>query len=721
MVKKFYVLVLLLGLFVNSFLRADEGMWIPLLLEKYNIADMQDKGFRLSAEDIYSINKACLKDAIVIFGGFCTAELISDQGLIITNHHCGLGRIQSHSSLEHNYIKDGFWAMSQEEELTNPGLYVTFLVRMEDVTSQVLADVKEKMTEEEKQNTIREAILEIISQAKQGNSYDVDINPFYYGNEYYMFVYESYNDIRLVGAPPSAIGKFGGDTDNWMWPRHTGDFSLFRIYADTDNKPAQYSPDNVPYLPKKHFPISLKGVKEGDFTLVFGYPGSTQQFITSFAVEMITQVSNPHKIKLRGKVLEVMDAAMNESQDTRIKYFSKASGVSNAWKKWQGENRGLERLNAIKKKKELEEIFTKWAASDRKREKKYGDLLPTFEKYYDELKFLTVPRDYRREAGLRIELISFVSRFERLIGLTTDSDSPDVYSRELNRVKNNLESFFKDYYKPIDVKVMAELLRLYYENVDKEFLPDIFSEIENNYKLDFSQYADFVFSNSIFADEEKTITFFETYTASSANEISKDPAYVLYKSIESIYREKVSDRYNELNREITRMYKTYVAGLMEMQEDKVFYPDANFTLRVAYGKVDGFYPRDAVHYNYYTTLEGIIEKDNPEIFDYDVPVKLKTLYENKDYGIYGEDNKMNVCFSASNHTTGGNSGSPVLDADGYLIGINFDRCWEGTMSDIMFDPDRCRNISLDIRFALFIIDKFAGAGYLLDEMTLITD
>jgi len=721
MVKKFYVLVLLLGLFVNSFLRADEGMWIPLLLEKYNIADMQDKGFRLSAEDIYSINKACLKDAIVIFGGFCTAELISDQGLIITNHHCGLGRIQSHSSLEHNYIKNGFWAMSQEEELTNPGLYVTFLVRMEDVTSQVLADVKEKMTEEEKQNTIREAILEIISQAKQGNSYDVDINPFYYGNEYYMFVYESYNDIRLVGAPPSAIGKFGGDTDNWMWPRHTGDFSLFRIYADTDNKPAQYSPDNVPYLPKKHFPISLKGVKEGDFTLVFGYPGSTQQFITSFAVEMITQVSNPHKIKLRGKVLEVMDAAMNESQDTRIKYFSKASGVSNAWKKWQGENRGLERLNAIKKKKELEEIFTKWAASDRKREKKYGDLLPTFEKYYDELKFLTVPRDYRREAGLRIELISFVSRFERLIGLTTDSDSPDVYSRELNRVKNNLESFFKDYYKPIDVKVMAELLRLYYENVDKEFLPDIFSEIENNYKLDFSQYADFVFSNSIFADEEKTITFFETYTASSANEISKDPAYVLYKSIESIYREKVSDRYNELNREITRMYKTYVAGLMEMQEDKVFYPDANFTLRVAYGKVDGFYPRDAVHYNYYTTLEGIIEKDNPEIFDYDVPVKLKTLYENKDYGIYGEDNKMNVCFSASNHTTGGNSGSPVLDADGYLIGINFDRCWEGTMSDIMFDPDRCRNISLDIRFALFIIDKFAGAGYLLDEMTLITD
>ena len=721
MIRKFVLFILILGLSVFNLLRADEGMWIPILLEKYNIADMQEKGFKLTAEDIYSINHASIKDAIAIFGGGCTSELISDEGLLITNHHCGLRNIQFHSSVENDYLTDGFWAMSREEELINPDLTATFLVRMEDVTDHVLVGIEEGMEEAECQKVIREAISEIEEKTKEGTHYNVSIKPFYYGNEYYMFVYEVYKDVRLVGTPPSAIGKFGGDTDNWVWPRHTGDFSLFRIYADKDNKPAEYSPDNVPYKPKKYLPISLKGVKKGDFTMIYGYPGSTSQYITSHAVEIITKVSNPHKIRLRGKVLEIMDAAMNESQEIRIKYFAKASSVSNSWKRWQGEIKGLRRLKAIEKKQNQEEEFTTWANSNEVRKQKYGDLIKTFEKLYNELKIYTAPRDYRREAGLRIELISYVYRFYSLVNLSVDSASNEKINEEITRLKNISDSFFKDYYLPIDKKVFSTVLKMYFENVKKEFHPEIFLKLEKKYKGNFEKYADYVFKKSMFAKQEKVNSLLTDYSTSLVGKIVKDPAFELLESINNVYYDKVMVRYNELNSEITNLYKTYVTGLREMQKDKIFYPDANFTLRVAYGEVDGYYPRDAVYYKYFTTLEGIMEKDNPDIYDYDVPEKLKTLYNNKDYGIYGENGKMHVCFTASNHTTGGNSGSPVINAEGHLIGINFDRCWEGTMSDIMFDPDMCRNIILDIHFVLFIIDKFAGAGYLIDEMTLVTE
>jgi len=721
MIRKFVLFILILGLSVFNLLRADEGMWIPILLEKYNIADMQEKGFKLTAEDIYSINHASIKDAIAIFGGGCTSELISDEGLLITNHHCGLRNIQFHSSVENDYLTDGFWAMSREEELINPDLTATFLVRMEDVTDHVLVGIEEGMEEAERQKVIRKAISEIEEKTKEGTHYNVSIRPFYFGNEYYMFVYEVYKDVRLVGTPPSAIGKFGGDTDNWVWPRHTGDFSLFRIYADKDNKPAEYSPDNVPYKPKKYLPISLKGVKKGDFTMIYGYPGSTSQYITSHAVEIITKVSNPHKIRLRGKVLEIMNAAMNESQEIRIKYFAKASSVSNSWKRWQGEIKGLRRLKAIEKKQNQEEEFTTWANSNEVRKQKYGDLIKTFEKLYNELKIYTAPRDYRREAGLRIELISYVYRFYSLVNLSVDSASNEKINEEITRLKNISDSFFKDYYLPIDKKVFSTMLKMYFENVKKEFHPEIFLKLEKKYKGNFEKYADYVFKKSMFAKQEKVNSLLTDYSISLVDKIVKDPAFELLESINNVYYDKVMVRYNELNSEITNLYRTYVAGLREMQKDKIFYPDANFTLRVAYGKVDGYYPRDAVYYKYFTTLEGIMEKDNPDIYDYDVPEKLKTLYNNKDYGIYGENGKMHVCFTASNHTTGGNSGSPVINAEGHLIGINFDRCWEGTMSDIMFDPDMCRNIILDIHFVLFIIDKFAGAGYLIDEMTLVTE
>jgi len=717
MFKKAIILLLLICFFRPSFVLADEGMWIPILLKKYNYEDMQKKGFRLTPEDIYSINKASMKDAIVIFGGGCTGELISDKGLLITNHHCGYSFIQKHSSLENDYLTDGFWAMSQEEELTNPGLTVTFLVRMEDVTDRVFSGISEGMDAEKRMDSINVSIDKIIKEATDNSNYTAEVVPFYYGNEYYLFVYEIYKDIRLVGAPPSAIGKFGGDTDNWMWPRHTGDFSLFRIYAGKDNNPAEYSPDNVPYKPKKYFPISLKGVKKGDFTMVFGYPGSTSEYLTSYAVRMITEVENPHRIKLREKRLDIFNAAMNTSREIRIKYATKHARVSNYWKKWIGENRGLQRFNAIEKKEALEQKFTTWAFSAEKLKMKYGNILPMYSNIYNELTPYTLAVDYYYEVVRAIEILRFAEKFNPLFNPGTfygDNEAGVIES-----IKNRTTGFFKDYYMPVDKKIFAELLQMYYENIDKEFHPGIFSVIEQKYKGDFSAYADFVFSKSFLVNENKINGFLDNCSEKSYKKLIKDPAYRLYDSFVRVLREKVIVQYRSLNNRISELDRIYMQGLREMQKDKLFYPDANSTIRVSYGQVDDYCPRDAVYYEYYTTLKGIIEKDDPDVYDYKVPEKLKELYRNGDFGQYGEGDEMHVCFIASNHTSGGNSGSPVINGDGYLIGVNFDRNWEGTMSDIMYDPDICRNISLDIRYALFIIDKFAGATHLIEEMTLV--
>ena len=712
-------LIILIGLFGTIFqLRADEGMWIPILLEKYNYADMKAKGLKLSPEDIYSINKACLKDAIVIFGRGCTGELISDQGLLITNHHCGYGQIQSHSSVEHDYLTNGFWAMSQNEELINPGLTVTFLVRMEDVTEKVLENVTENMTEEDREESISEAIEEIKKQSIEETHYKAEVKSFYYGNEYYLFVSEVYKDVRFVGAPPSAIGKFGGDTDNWMWPRHTGDFSLFRIYAGKNNEPAEYSKDNVPYKPKKHFSISLKGVKEGDFTMVYGYPYSTTQFLTSFAVEMKTKINNPNRIKIRGAILDIMKADMDESDKVRIQYSSKYAGVSNAWKKWIGENKGLQKLNAIAKKQELENQFEKWANSNPKRKEKYGNLISDYENIYKEMEEYSRAIDYYYEAAFRSELVLFAIKFNNLLDVRDDY-SEEKLKIEIEKLKSQSKRFFKNYNQATDKKLFSNVfLKMFSENVEKKFQPDIFSQIEKKYKGDFDKFTEHLFQKSFMADEEKTNKFLNSFSKSSFRKIEKDPAFKIFKSVEGEYIE-INEKYSSFNKKISQMNRIYVAGLREMQTNKTFYPDANATLRITYGKVDDYYPRDGVHYDYYTTLSGIMEKDNPEIYDYKVPEKLKDLYAEKDFGQYAENGELHVCFTASNHTTGGNSGSPVLNGNGELIGVNFDRNWEGTMSDIMYDPDQCRNISLDIRYALFIIDKFAGARHLVDEMTIV--
>lgn len=715
------VIILLITLLNAPFLRSDEGMWIPLLIEQFNIEIMQEKGFKLTAEDIYSVNRACMKDGVMIFGGGCTAELISPEGLLITNHHCGYGRIQSHSSLENDYLTDGFWAMSREEELANPGLTVTFLKYMEDVTDRVLKGVKKKMTEEERNTVIESNISEIVSGATAGNHYRAFVRPFYMGNQFFLFVNETYLDVRLVGAPPSAIGKFGGDTDNWMWPRHTGDFSLFRIYADENNMPADYSEDNVPYKPAYHFPISLKGVHEGDFTMVFGYPGGTSQYVPSYHISMLTDYVYPKMIELRGTKLDIIKEDMEKDPAVRIQYASKAAGISNSWKRWIGEKSGMARLGTVQKKKEFEEDFTSWLNGKRKREKEYGHILPAYKDLYDDMQVYYLVNSYTSETlGRRgVEAIGMASTFIPLVEAVASSASDDEINALLERLSRRIPGFFQDYNMATDRSLFVAMLELYGKNMDEKWqMPeykDLYASCDGNFKA----IADDIYRQSVFTNHEKAAQFVSNFDRRLISELEADPLFLLARGVNRFLDEEVRNKYIEVSREISNLDRLYMKAQMEFAGDKLLWPDANSTLRVAYGEVGGYEPRDAVYYTHYTTLEGIIEKDNPEIYDYDVPDKLKELYYAKDYGRYSQDGKMPVCFIADNHTTGGNSGSPVINADGHLIGVNFDRAWEGVMSDLMFNPEQSRNISLDIRYALFLIDKFAGAGYLLDEMTII--
>ncbi|MCU4176173.1 S46 family peptidase [Marinilabiliaceae bacterium N1Y90] len=699
--------------------RADEGMWIPMLLQKYNIEQMQEMGFKLTAEDVYSVNQACLKDAVVIFGRGCTGELISDKGLIVTNHHCGYGQIQYHSSVENDYLTNGFWAMSQEEELVNPGLSVTFLKRMDDVTDAVLEGTTEGMEDKERNKVIAANIKAIKEEAVKDTHYKAVLKPFFHGNQYFLFVNEIYKDVRLVGAPPSAIGKFGGDTDNWMWPRHTGDFSMFRIYADKDNKPAEYSADNVPYKPGKHFSVSMKGVQEGDFTMVFGYPGSTYQYVPSYHLEMLTETVNPKLIDVRTEKLNIMNRYQEADPAVRIKYAAKNARISNSWKRWIGENRGLEILDAINKKQKQEEAFVKWA---KVKAPEYVDLLSKYKSIYKDYANYNLTYGYYREMirSNGMELVYLASQMEALKAIY---EGEEVNEDAANAVKAKLveraERFFKDYYKPLDKEISAQLLGMYASNIDKAFQPEIYTLINSKYKGNVEKYVDYLYKKSIFDDKDLVLDFINNFSSKSIKALEKDPAYVLNNSFETVYTDKVYPQLNKYRSELAVLNKDYMAAQMKFESDKVFYPDANFTLRVSYGQVKGYTARDAVYYKHSTSLEGIMEKDNPDIYDYRVPAKLKELYKNKDYGRYEVDGSVPVCFAATNHTTGGNSGSPVLNAEGHLIGINFDRAWEGVMSDLMFNPDQCRNISLDIRYVLFIVDKFAGAGYLLDEMTIV--
>jgi len=723
--KKLFIYLLLSVLF-SSTLFAHEGMWLPILLKKYNIEQMQKDGFKLTAEDIYDVNQASLKDAVVgfvrlssPFHHFCTGEVISEQGLFLTNHHCGYHAIQAHSSLEHDYLTDGFWAMSKEEELPDEGIGVCFLRRIEDVTDQVYLDIEESMPADIRDSVMQANMRDIEKKAVEGTDYVAKVKPFFSGNQYFMSVYEIFRDVRLVGAPPSAIGKFGGDTDNWMWPRHTGDFSMFRIYANKDNKPADYSKDNVPYRPRKHLDISLNGVQKGDFTMIMGYPGTTEEYLPSYAVTLTTQVVNPIRIKVRTKGLDIMKADMNADPEVRIKYSAKVANMANGWKKWIGENRGLQRLDAINVKQQQEAKFTEWVNQSTERKAEYGNILPEYKKIYKELTPYERTQTYLFETLLGEELVRFSGKFRQLTNLNKESKQEDI-DKAKESLKSAAEKFYKDYNLATDKKVFAAFVNFYYSDVATENHPEILKLIATKYKGNIDAFTDYVYSKSMFPHSEKLYAFIDEYSVSKNKKLEKDPVYMLFSQSVDIYYKNIKPVVSKIDYQLKDLNRLYMKGLMESQPNKVFFPDANSTFRIAYGKVDDYIPRDAVEYYYQTSLKGIMEKDNPDIYDYDVPDKLKELYKNKDFGKYADAKGfMPVCFTASNHTTGGNSGSPVLNGNGQLIGINFDRNWEGTMSDIMYDPDMCRNITLDIRYVLFIVDKFAGASHLVDEMTLI--
>lgn len=713
MLRQLFILLIFIS--ASAGLSAKEGMWIPSLLQKYNIEEMSQMGFKLSAEDVYSVNNSSMKDAVVLFGTGCTGGVISADGLLITNHHCGFGQIQEHSSVEHDYLTNGFWAMNRSEELTNPGLTVQFLVKMEDITDKILVNVTDKMDQAARLDSIRKNVEKIKKEYITGTGYSADIKPLFNGNQYFIYIYEIFKDIRLVGAPPVAIGKFGGDTDNWVWPRHTGDFSLFRIYAGKDNKPAAYSPENVPYRPKKFFPVNLKGLKEGDFTMVFGYPGTTQRYIPSQAVNLIMNQSDPSKVVIRTVKLNIWAERMKTNPKIRIQYADKYVSASNSWKKWQGEVKGLKRMDAVNVKKAGEAEFKKWVTIDPERLQKYGTVLSDFEKLYSAYLPYQAANDYYTECIQRgSDIFTLASKFEALES-ATDKDQLAI---EKKKLKAYLVSYFKDYNHKTDEMVWSALMQIYVKNVDPKFIPEkLIKRIPDISRKD---YFVKIYNESLLTDSVKANQLVDNFNQKSIKRLSKDPAYAIFKMIREHYLAKVDMNYKEMSADIGTVQKKYTAALMEMNAGKRMMADANLTLRIAYGKIEGYKPADGVTFKSFTTLKGIIEKDNPDIYDYNVPESLRKLYRTKDFGQYAnESGQVPVAFCASNHTTGGNSGSPVVNAKGELIGLNFDRSWEGTMSDIVYDPDECRNIALDMRYALFIIDKFAGAGYLLKEMEII--
>lgn len=720
MKKIFVSFIFILSIYSSLF--ADEGMWIPMLLEKYNISDMQNKGFKLSAEDIYSINKVSMKDGIVKFGGGCTGELISKEGLLITNHHCGYGNIQSHSTLEHDYLTDGFVAKTREEELSNPNLTVTFLIRMEDVSNIVLEGVMDNMTLAQRNKKIIENISKIIKEAESDTHYKASIEPFYNGNQYFLFINEIFKDVRLVFAPPSSIGKFGGDTDNWEFPRHTGDFAIFRIYTAPDGTPAEYSEKNIPLKSKYFFKISAKGINEGDFTMVLGYPARTQEYLPSYAIQQVVNIINPSYISIRDKKLEIIKTAMDTNRQIRIQYSNKVAGIANGWKKWIGESKGLTKYKVIEKKQVFENDFKKWINSTPELEQKYGNILKKYEDIYNNYNNYRKISIYVNEAGFGADALELTYNVSDLI--LNPNDPKKILEKNpgiTEKLKKVSEDFFKNYNENVDRKLFAEMIKLYRENMPEIYYPEILKQFDKITKKvegekKYSYFADYVYKNSVFSNENNFQSLINDW-----NKIFKDPIYNFTKDIYQNYYKNAVPTIRNYVVQIDSLNRIYVKAQLEFQKDKYLFPDANFTMRLTYGKVDNYSPGDGVEYKYYTTIDGIIEKDNPEIYDYDVPDKLKELYKKKDYGKYADpkDGKIHVCFTATNHTSGGNSGSPVLNGNGELIGVNFDRNWEGTMSDINYDAEICRNISLDIRYALFIIDKFAGAKNIIEEIEIV--
>lgn len=696
---------------------ADQGMWLPLFLKDLNEDRMQELGMRITANDIYSINEGSLKDAIVSFGGYCTGQVISPEGLLLTNHHCGYGEIQSHSTVENDLLTKGFWAMNRSEELPSPGLFVSFIVRIEDVTAQVLEGMDSQASDEERETLIQSRIKSLAETATKGTHYDATIKPFYYGSEYYMFVTESFTDVRLVGAPPSSIGKYGGDTDNWEWPRHTGDFSMFRIYTAPDGTPAEYAEENVPLKPKRFLNISLGGVDPGDFTMVFGFPGRTQQFLTSPAVKLLLEETNPHRISIREAKLAVMDQHMQADDKVRIQYASKYASTANYWKKWIGESMGLERYNAIAVKEAQEAAFQTWVAQDATRQKKYGSVLEDISKHIHETQRGNLAFQYLQEGFLRHDGIQYLGFLSQISGLANaaanaSGEQGKAMKARLRSVAERAKGFLKDYDPATDKAVFREMTKLYMENVPKDFALSTFLQTQDPTET---------FYQGEWYTEAWLMQQIENPGEMQAS-VNQLPAIPLLSNVQQVYG-VASEIVSGPQDAIESLSKIYVEGLRAMNADQAYAPDANSTLRIAFGQVGGMNPRDGLIYRHYTTLEGVVEKGQEGVVathEFYLEPKLKELYEAKDYGQWADaDGYLPVGFLANNHTTGGNSGSPVLDADGNLIGLNFDRTWQSTMSDVMYNGEICRNIAVDVRYICFIVDKFAGASHLIDEMNFV--
>ncbi|UMB61873.1 S46 family peptidase [Lutibacter sp. A80] len=717
---KFYVLIAIAFISLNSVAQVSKevdtreiqgGMWIPSLLEGMNADEMAQLGMKMSVKDIYDVNNSSLKDAIAHFGGGCTSEIISPNGLLLTNHHCGYGVIQSHSSVENDYLKDGFWAMNYSEELPNESLTATFIKRIDDVTDAVFVGVTDTMDEAEKMKIINQNILKVNKEVEKEDWQESYVRSFFKGNQYLLFVTEVFTDVRLVGAPPTSIGKFGADTDNWMWPRHTGDFSLFRVYADANNRPAAYSKDNVPYNPNHYLPISLDGVEENDFTLVFGFPGRTNEYLPAIGVDQIVNVLNPAKIEIRENALKIVDSYMRKDDAIKIKYASKFASIANYWKKWIGESQGINQTNAIAKKQELEKEFSKIVEA--KDLVGYKTLLSDFEKLYKEIESVSLARDYWIETAYRnVELLGVTFNAFQLEQVYLRGGEAAFSSRR-DAVLSSLEGKFKNYSVEVDKPVFEKLVKLYADKSPKEFLPP------NMVNVDFTALTNQIYSSSKLTSLEGVTELLSGSAEEVIKKLNEDKAYQFGKELHTVFYTKIEPKFQQLNLEIEAVQKKYMKALMEVFPNKRFFPDANSTLRVNYGLVQGYSPKDGVTYTTQTFLKGVMEKYKPGDYEFDVPQKLQDLYNTKDYGQYGENGKMPVNLLSTNHMTGGNSGSPVVDANGNLIGLAFDTTWEGTMSDLYFDADIVRSIMVDIRYVLFIIDKYAGATNLIEELKIV--
>jgi hypothetical protein len=721
MTKITHFLFVIIFISQQVILTAGEGMWLPIFLKSLNEAEMKKMGMKISAEDIYSVNKGSLKDAIVHFGGGCTGEIISDKGLLLTNHHCGYGQIQRHSTLENNYLENGFWALTNKDELPNPDLSVTFIVRIEDVTEKVFKGIQKKSTEQEKEAIINQN-LELLKKTAQKKPFeDVFIRSFFHGNQYFMFVTATFKDVRLVGTPPSSIGKFGADTDNWEWPRHTGDFALFRVYANKNNEPAAYSPENIPYTPRHFLPVSMDGVAPGDFTMVFGFPGRTNLYQPSDGVELAMEVINPARIAIRKEVLGIMDATMRKDAQAKINYASKYASIANAYKKWIGENLGLDRVGAVEKKKRYEAEFMASVQKNKKWKKIYSDILPEMEKQYGNLRPYAHARDiYDEVLGRNSEHIRLAMVLNGLITLY-EKNGEDAFKKRISEIKESVISNYSRIDATTENQLLSTVLRYLIDQVPQEFIDPNFYQSYTQSPEGGEVFISQMFSQSFLSDVNKCTEILNLQDVKLLhNALQNDPFLVSIRQLAAFYNENIAKPASNYQGQINQLQKRYMEAQMVVFAQKRFYPDANSTMRVTYGKVEGYKPRDGVTYQPVTYLSGVIEKYVPGDYEFDLPKRLMDLSKLKNFGMYADKTgDVPVCFLGSNHTTGGNSGSPAIDAHGNLIGLNFDRVWEGTMSDINYDPSICRNIMVDVRYILFIIDKYANAGHLVKEMKLV--